>query len=173
MEEFRDLEVLGKLHLYPVKKKRFAKPNYQKCAELLETVFTSDSIPAENEKFQVPLFTVEEMSNTLKSMRKGRCKDKMGVALEMFLFGGPSVLEHLVEALNMVLLSNEIPKHWCGTFFLLLHKGGVVHDPNNWRPIGILSIAYKIFARAIYYIKEEFVTNYTSINQKTSMDSVD
>ncbi len=49
----------------------------------------------------------------------------------MFLFGGPSVLEHLVETLNIVLSSNEIPKHWRDTFFLLLHKGGIVDDPNN------------------------------------------
>ena len=56
-----------------------------------------------------------------------------------------------METLNAVLSSNEIPTHWCDTFFLLLHKGGMADDPNNWRPIAILSITYKIFARAIYY----------------------
>ena len=54
---------------------------------------------------------IKEITKTLKSMRKRRCKHKMGVALEMFLFGSLSVLEHLVEALNIFLTSNEIPKH--------------------------------------------------------------
>ena len=34
---------------------------------------------------------------------------------------------------------------------MLLHKGGPTADPNNWRPIAILSISYKIFARCIYH----------------------
>ena len=121
--------------MYPVKKKRAAKPNFQKCAELLENVFSSESTPDQNTKFDVMPFTIEEMLKVLKSMRKGRCIDKLGIALEMFLFGGPCVLEHLVETLNAVLLSNEIPTHWRDTFFLLLHKGGNIGDPNNWRPI--------------------------------------
>lgn len=117
----------------------------------MENVFSLESTPNQNTKFDVMPFTIDEISKVLKSMRKGRCTDKLGIALEMFLFGGTCVREHLVETLNAVLSSNEIPTHWCDTFFLLLHKGGMADDLNNWRPIAILSITYKIFARAIYY----------------------
>ena len=52
--------------------------------------------------------------------------------------------------LNEVLVQDTIPSSWCDTFFSLLHKGGCVEDSNNWRPVAILSIAYKIFARLVH-----------------------
>ena len=69
-------------------------------------------------------------------------------------------MQILLEYLNNVLLSGCIPSSWCETFFSLLHKGGSVHDANNWRPIAILSITYKIFARLIYQrIRHELDTH--------------
>ena len=32
-----------------------------------------------------------------------------------------------------------------------MHKGGNTEDANNWRPIALLSITYKILARLVYY----------------------
>ena len=82
-------------------------------------------------------------------MRKGRCADKDGVCLEMFLHSGNGSLQQLLVCLNEVLVHDTIPSSWCDTFFSLLHKGGCVDDPNNWRPVAILSITYKIFARIV------------------------
>ena len=47
-------------------------------------------------------------------------------------------------------MQDTLPSSWCETFFSLLHKGGCVEDVNNWRPVEILSISYKIFARLVH-----------------------
>ena len=68
----------------------------------------------------------------------------------MFLHGGPSIQECLLHMLNDVLRTGVIPTNWYETHFSLLHKGGCTEDANNWRPIAILSITYKIMARLIF-----------------------
>ena len=70
--------------------------------------------------------------------------------LEAFLIGGSSVLQSLTDRLNEIVSTGNIPESWCNTVFNLLHKGGGTEDPNNWHPIAILSIAYKILARLVY-----------------------
>ena len=67
----------------------------------------------------------------------------------MFLHGGPSIQECLLHMLNDVLRTGMIPTNWYETHFSLLHKEGCTQDANNWRPIAILSITYKIMARLI------------------------
>ena len=84
-------------------------------------------------------------------MRKKRCADKDGIVLEMFLHGGKQHFDSLLSCLNSVLLDGCVPSNWCETFFTLLHKGGPTDDANNWRPIAILSITYKILARLEYH----------------------
>ena len=103
------------------------------------------------EGFTVPLFTKQELTYGLKRMQKGRCADTDGISLEMFLYSGEENQQRLLECLNNVLVEGVIPSSWCNTFFTLLHKGGPIQDANNWRPIAILSITYKIFARLIYH----------------------
>ena len=56
----------------------------------------------------------------------------------------------LLHLLNDVLRDGAIPTNWYETHFTLLHKGGSTEDANNWRPIAILSITYKIMARLIF-----------------------
>ena len=52
--------------------------------------------------------------------------------------------------LNDVLRTGIIPTNWYETHFSLLHKGGSTEDANNWRPIAILRITYKMMARLIF-----------------------
>ena len=77
------------MHVPSDTEKKEEVPIYQKCAELLENVFSSESTPDQNTKFDVLPFTIEEIQKVLKSMRKGRYTDKVGIALEMFVFGVP------------------------------------------------------------------------------------
>ena len=113
----------------------------------------------------VPAFNINELQQSLKKMRKGRCADTDGIVLEMFLFSGEQNLEKLLGCLNDVLLTGSVPSSWCNFFFSLLHKNGPIDDANNWRPIAILSITYKIFARLLYHrIRDQF-NSFQSENQ--------
>jgi len=56
----------------------------------------------------------------------------------------------LIELYNMMLDSGQFPEEWPETLFVFLPKGGNLDDPSNWRPIAVLRVCYKIFARIIY-----------------------
>ena len=117
----------------------------------MKQVYTSETVVQYSDFCDVPLFTTEELEKTLQHMRKKRCADKDGIVLEMFLHGGKQHFDSLLSCLNSVLLDGCVPSSWCETFFTLLHKGGPTNDANNWRPITILSITYKILARLVYH----------------------
>ena len=156
LEAFQQLEVLEKTHMYPIKKKHTTGPNYEECAQLLQQVYQSDTNVMYSSKCSIPPFSISEIQSTVKSMRKKRSADSSGVLLEMFLYGGDEVLQSLQSCLNEILDTGEILTSWYETFFVLLYKGGKVEDANNWRPIALLSITYKILARLVYFrIRDE------------------
>ena len=128
-------------------------------------MYTSDHDTKNAEGFTVPLFSKQELAYGLKCMQKDRCTDSDGISLEMFLHSGEVNQQELLKCLNVVLVEGAIPSKWCDTFFTLLHKGGTVHDANNWRPIAILSITYKIFARLIYHRIRHQLDAYQSEDQ--------
>ncbi len=50
----------------------------------------------------------------------------------------------LLQLIYDILHNEEVPDNWYKTHLILLHKGGNNENPNNWRPIIILSIIYKV-----------------------------
>ena len=150
LREFKRLEVLEQSHMYPILKKHTAGPNYGKCGELLQQLYSAD-VPTEySSSCDVPPFTLVEIQRAIKSMRKGRCTDKSGLITELFLFGGIVVHESLQSCINHLVRYGDILSNWCETFFVLLHKRGNTEAAINWRPIALLNITYKILARLMY-----------------------
>lgn len=83
-------------------------------------------------------------------MGKKKASDNQGMSLEMFLHGGAAVASQLANLFNGILGTGEIPETWHESWLTLLPKSGDLNDPANWRPIALLSISYKILARAVY-----------------------
>lgn len=150
LQEFSKLESLQRAHLYPIQKKHTLGPNLEACAKLLQQVYTTENAVDYSNTCNVPTFTIDELKQALRKMRKGRCDDKDGINLEMFLHSGPEHLESLLVCLYNVLVQDTLPSSWRETFFSLLHKGGCVEDVKECRPIAILSTSYNIFARLVH-----------------------
>ena len=150
--EWRDLQKLDIFNRAPVVRKATKGPDLRLCADLLEGVFKSDVGVHISEQAYEPIdfCTPDEVFGIIKRMRKKRASDRIGIIMEMFLFGGQPVWDHLAHFFNQIILTGSIPEGWRESFFILLHKGGATNDANNWRPIAILRIAYKIFARLLH-----------------------
>ena len=151
LQEWKDL---GKLHEHaraPTIKKTSRGPDFDAVANLLKTVYRSD-IGSQLEDTFTPIdsCTVGEVLRTLKSMKKKKCSDRSDVLIEMLIYGGANVHSELVRFFNIVIDTGVVPPGWRESFFVLLHKGGPVQDANNWRPIAILKIVYKVFARLLH-----------------------
>ena len=148
----KDLE---RIHAHPIKRKSGPSPNWDSAAIFYKKIYASEdrhdyTIDDGHGKFYIPPFTVEELNESLKKMSKGKCLDRNGLALEMFLFGGEKLHQRLIDIYNEMLMKKEFPQGWLDIIFVLLPKSGNLDDPNNWRPIAILDITYKNLARLLY-----------------------
>ena len=68
----------------------------------------------------------------------------------MFAYGGDCVVEMMEHFLNNILDTGVVPESWYESFFAMLPKSGDLTDANNWRPVALLSISYKILARIVH-----------------------
>ena len=149
--EWKDLQKLNTINQAPVIRKSQKGPDFEACAELLQDVYTTSTGIHTRDQYQpIPQCTLEEVSGVIRRMRKRKASDTTGVILEMFLHGGNVIQEQLTRLFNEIITSGSIPAGWRESFFILLHKGGCTQDANNWRPIAILRIAYKMFARILH-----------------------
>ena len=154
LNRFSELQKLDVIHRSPVIRASKRGPDLAKCAELLAEVYKSDAqvIAGFDSDHSEPIDPIrkEEVVKAIKRMPRGKAADRQGVLLEMLLHAGDGVLECLVELYNQVVRDVVVPSTWQEACFTLLHKGGDVDDPNNWRPIALLSITYKVFARVVF-----------------------
>ena len=154
LQDFTNLGQLARIHR-PASRAAKKGPDFAQCAELLRGVYTSDlqserSLDDSLSGVGIPTFCFDEVKQAVANMAKGKTSDRDGVILEMFSHGGESLLGILTDMLNGILTTGYVPRRWRDSFLTLLHKGGDTSDANNWRPIAILSITYKIFARVVY-----------------------
>ena len=125
--------------------KKGLSPNWDSAASFFQNIYASDaryeeSMEKSQEGIHIPLFCVEELVDSLKKMSKGKCLDRNGLALEMFLFGGEKLHQRLIEIYNEMLMKKYFLRGWLDIICVLLPKSGNLDDPNNWRIIAILDI---------------------------------
>ena len=68
----------------------------------------------------------------------------------MLKHGGTGLLSILQDTFNQVLDGKVPPQSWKKTIIMVLHKSGDPKLPQNYRPISIIPILYKLFARLLY-----------------------
>ena len=66
---------------------------------------------------------------------------------------------------NSILDTGSTPSNWHVTVFRMLPKSGDLSDANNWRPIAVLPILYKIFSKLIYARLHPILENCQSNDQ--------
>ena len=106
--------------------------------------------PSATDGGDIKRITVSEIKQQLKIMKKGKAADKAGVAIEMVQLGSETLLEVIAELFNQLLFTTcEPPDLWKQSLITVLHKKGDIRCPDNYRPITMLPILYKLFARIL------------------------
>ena len=70
--------------------------------------------------------------------------------LELFKYGPPCLHACLVRIYNAILCTGQFDTSWRHTLFTMVPKSGDLQQTKNWRPIAILKITYKIFAKMLH-----------------------
>ena len=83
-------------------------------------------------------------------MKKRRSADTSGIVVELIQHAGTPFHQKILDSYNGILSSGLVPSDWHFTVFSLLPKSGNLEDALSWRPIAILPVLYKIFARLLY-----------------------
>ena len=76
--------------------------------------------------------------------------DSKGIVAEMYRHGGLQLRNLMLDTINRAAERNAVlPSEWKRTRISVLFKNGDVSLANNYRPISMLSILYKIFSNMI------------------------
>ena len=99
----------------------------------------------------VPKFTPTELEDAINQLKNGKCRDTAGVVAEMIKHGGQLLQTTLLPLYNDATRPNaQPPSQWRQTVITILHKSGDTKQPQNYRPIAIIPLLYKLFARLLY-----------------------
>ena len=105
----------------------------------------------DNPDNQIPPFSMEEMEAAITKLRNGRCRDTSGLIAEMIKAGGAPLTQHLLQLYNDIIQPRTMtPTTWRRTTIKVIHKSGDTRLPQNYRPISIIPLLYKLFSRLIY-----------------------
>ena len=169
MEDFKDLGRLPDIHRHPIKTSlSTAQVDSETFAEVLEKVYEDAEglIEVDIQEIEnIPFFTLTEFSKALNKMRKRRGADMSNVVVELVKSGTVLLHEKLLEMYNSILSTGAIPQNWLVTIFHMLPKSGDLQNPSNWRPIAILPILYKVFARMLHNRLSSILENEQSDDQ--------
>ena len=78
-------------------------------------------------------------------MKRNKCADTTGLVAECSIYGNLDLHKCLLDVFNNMLAVGRFD-----AVFTMLPKGGNLFSPSNWRPIAVLKITYKIFAKLVY-----------------------
>ena len=155
LSKFKELDQLHRINAEPVKKHTSQRPAPREFADVLQDVYSSSEQPHDlgdaSLLAQIPEFDEIELRRALRQLSGGKCADKHGVVLEMIAKGGASLHNVLLGIFNQILRSGDLPDDWSELLFVMLPKpgSGDKADPNNWRPIAVLDVTYKVFSKML------------------------
>ena len=117
--------------------KYFKNPNIQKLSE-------------EDKLFCEGYLTTDECLTALKTMKKNKTPGTDGLSVEFYLFFWECIKDLLVCCMNKAQDMGELSVSQRQAIITLLLKAG--KDPlylNNWRPISLLNVDYKIVTKCL------------------------
>ena len=115
--------------------------------ERLEECVTNEKREQES---PIQPFDLSELRGEIKNLRSKRAKDTAGVVAEMLKEGKEAIEDILLRLFNAILSGKaDPPEAWKESIMTVLYKKGDEHKPENYRPITIIPILYKLFARLL------------------------
>lgn len=104
--------------------------------------------------------TIDELNNTLKTLKNNKSPGPDKIRNEMFKDGDLVFQQTLLHVFNVILKSGKYPFAWKTSYILPIHKAKDTEDPENYRGIALSDSISKIFCkiidvRVVDYLKEK------------------
>jgi ribonuclease HI/endonuclease/exonuclease/phosphatase family metal-dependent hydrolase len=107
--------------------------------------------------------TKEELEHAITMLKRSKAAGIDNIPNEILMHGGDSMLKSLLILFNMILKIKDSPNKWKLGLIVPIFKRGQIDklNPNNYRPITLLSCVGKLFA----LILEIRLTEFCEVNQ--------
>jgi hypothetical protein len=92
---------------------------------------------------------LEELSTTLKNMASTKSPSPNIVLTELYKSLWPAIGPEFLSMLQADIATGALHQCVIEGLIVLLHKGGGHNIFNNWSPITLLNVSYKLFAKAL------------------------
>ena len=134
--------------------RHFASVGPDTAAALSEAASEGETIPPRPPRvcassFRVKPATLPELSAALKQMGTSGASGVDGVTIHLIRLTFGVIAPHLLHIVNSSLITGKVSDLWKTANVTPLFKGGDQNDPNNYRPISILSVIGKLCERLV------------------------
>lgn len=98
---------------------------------------------------EIPHVLPIEVKHALNSMKCGTAPGEDGITVDLLKIAGNEIYSVLAKLYTSCLQNKKIPTSWNNATIILIHKKGDKEDLKNYRPISLVSVAYKILTKII------------------------
>jgi hypothetical protein len=125
------------------------------CAEFYQDLYNSTHpqqnrpVTISSDQSEIPNISTDEVQRAIKQMKDNKAPGIDDLSSDVYKAGGAEIIKQLTGLYNQILEEKKLPNTWKEAKIILLHKKGEKTDIKNYRPISLLSHAYKIFTRII------------------------
>ena len=114
-----------------------------------------------------PAFRFEEVSQSfvktqLKGLKASKAAGLDNIPARLLIDSAEIIAAPVTLLINTSLKSGQVPTEWKAARVVPLFKSGKVVDMDNYRPISILPVLYKVLERAVHKQLYHYITIYNS-----------
>ena len=111
-------------------------------------------------------FTEKEIRNVILNMKKDKSPGEDGITAEFYKTFLDDLTPELSEIFNNLKLSHNTPASWKNAIIKLLFKKNDVRKLENWRPISLTNVDYKILSKVLTNRLNNFMDLIIPLEQK-------
>ncbi|CAD6199453.1 unnamed protein product [Caenorhabditis auriculariae] len=112
-----------------------------------------------------PAILAEEVGYAIRKLKIGTSAGPDNITTELLKSGGDALNNLLAKHFSTYLKEASIPVQWKVSKTILIPKKGDVSDLNNFRPISLLSVVYKLFTKVILNRLEKKLDDFQPVSQ--------
>ncbi len=125
------------------------KPNLNDMQEYMNTTTVERKLNREQSKLCDGLMTLQECTDYINSMKDNKSPGLDGISVEVDKTYWSSIGPMIVDSLNEGYTRGQLSSTKKQGLILLLYKEGEPELIENWRPITLVNIDYKILTRVL------------------------
>ena len=103
----------------------------------------------EQDEEREPPFMMEELDCIIRKLKCNKSPGKDGITNEQIKYAGEEFKGKLLDFLNQVYRSKNVPKGWKTNKIIVIFKKGDKHRIENYRPLSLTSNMAKVLAKLI------------------------